>query len=155
VTAPGKTTARIGREEAAAIAGLRRGTWSMYVSRGIAPAPVERVGRSPLWDRSEVRTWAAERPDRREERPTRRPAPTLDHLRAVTTVSIAEASAFLGMSVAAGYRAADDGSLPLLRVGKRRRVPTPALLALVGLSWEHDTGSSGSALPSDRDGGAA
>lgn len=63
-------------------------------------------------------------------------APTLDELRACTTVSVAKAGAWLGMSPASAYRAAADGSLPVVIVAKTRRVPTPRLLALVGLSWE-------------------
>jgi len=36
-------------------------TWSGYVSRGQAPAPARRVGRTPLWDPAEVRAWQAAR----------------------------------------------------------------------------------------------
>lgn len=61
---------------------------------------------------------------------------TVADLRAVTTVSIAQAGAFLGMSTATAYRAAAEGTLPIITVGKTRRVPTPLLLALVGLDWE-------------------
>lgn len=64
------------------------------------------------------------------------PAPTLDQLRAVTTVSVRDAGAWLGMSTASAYRAAADGTMPTIRVGKTLRVPTPKLLALVGLSYE-------------------
>lgn len=63
-------------------------------------------------------------------------APTLDELRACTTVSVVKAGAWLGMSPASAYRASADGSLPTVVVGKTRRVPTPRLLALVGLTWE-------------------
>ena len=81
-------------------------------------------------------------------------APSVEYLRSRTTVSIAEAGAWLGMSTAAAYRAAQDGTLPVLRVGKRRRVPTPRLLALVGLSWDNTAGSSDAPLPSNGDGSA-
>lgn len=64
--------------------------------------------------------------------------PTVSELRACTTVSVARAGAWLGMSPASAYRAAADGSLPIVMVGKTRRVPTPRLLALVGLVWEAD-----------------
>jgi excisionase family DNA binding protein len=57
-------------------------------------------------------------------------------LRAVTTVTIAQAGAFLSLSQATAYRAAADGGLPTIQVGKHRRVPTPLLLALVGIPWE-------------------
>lgn len=63
-------------------------------------------------------------------------APSVDDLRAVTTVTIAQAGAFLGLSQATAYRAAAQGTLPVITVGKTRRVPTPLLLALVGLSYE-------------------
>lgn len=63
-------------------------------------------------------------------------APTVADLRAVTTVTIAQAGAFLGMSTATAYRAAAEGTLPVITVGKTRRVPTPRLLALVGLPYE-------------------
>ncbi len=63
-------------------------------------------------------------------------APTVEHLRSVTTVSVREAGTWLGMSTATAYRAAADGSLPTIRVGKTLRVPSPKLLALVGLSYE-------------------
>lgn len=63
-------------------------------------------------------------------------APTVADLRACTTVTIAQAGAFLGMSTATAYRAAAEGTLPVITVGKTRRVPTPRLLALVGLDWE-------------------
>lgn len=36
-------------------------TWSGYVSRGQAPAPVRRIGRTPLWDSGAVRAWQAAR----------------------------------------------------------------------------------------------
>ena len=39
-------------------------TWRAYAHRGQAPAPTERVGRTPLWNRSEVREWARNRPGR-------------------------------------------------------------------------------------------
>ena len=63
-------------------------------------------------------------------------APTVDQLRTVTTVSVQKAGAWLGMSTASSYRAASDGSLPTILVGKTLRVPTPRLLALVGLPYE-------------------
>lgn len=63
-------------------------------------------------------------------------APTVSDLRAVTTVSIARAGAFLNLSQATAYRAAAEGTLPTITVGKHRRVPTPRLLALVGLPYE-------------------
>lgn len=63
-------------------------------------------------------------------------APTASELRATTTVSVATAGSFLGMSASAAYRAADRGDLPTITVNGRRRVPVPRLLARVGLSYE-------------------
>lgn len=48
--------------EAAVLAGVKPKTWSGYVTRGQAPAPVRRVGRTPLWDADEVRAWVRSRP---------------------------------------------------------------------------------------------
>lgn len=79
-----------------------------------------------------------------------KPAPTLEQLRSVTTVSIAQAGAWLGLSTATAYRAAATGTLPTLTVGKTRRVATPVLLAMVGLDYE--TGLSGVAPPSNTTG---
>jgi predicted DNA-binding transcriptional regulator AlpA len=37
-------------------------TFRGYVSRGQAPAPVEKIGRTPLWKRSDIIKWAHNRP---------------------------------------------------------------------------------------------
>ncbi|QHE72671.1 helix-turn-helix transcriptional regulator [Rhodococcus sp. WAY2] len=37
-------------------------TFRGYVSRGQAPAPVEKIGRTPLWKRSDIIEWAHNRP---------------------------------------------------------------------------------------------
>lgn len=66
-------------------------------------------------------------------------APTVERLRSITTCSVREGGAFLGLSTASAYRAANDGTLPTIRVGKTIRVPTPKLLALVGLEYENET----------------
>lgn len=52
------------RDEAAAVAGVHPDTWSGYVSRGQAPAPTRKIGRTPLWDEDEVGSWAQNRPGR-------------------------------------------------------------------------------------------
>jgi len=41
---------------------LSASTFRGYVSRGQAPAPVEKIGRTPLWKRSEIVAWANNRP---------------------------------------------------------------------------------------------
>jgi len=48
--------------EAAALAGIKPRTWSAYVARGQAPPPVARIGNTPVWDRSHVEHWLANRP---------------------------------------------------------------------------------------------
>lgn len=48
--------------EAAALAGVAPDTWSSYVSRGQAPAPDGRLGRTPWWWESTVQDWVAQRP---------------------------------------------------------------------------------------------
>lgn len=82
-------------------------------------------------------------------------APTVADLRAVTTVSIAQAGAFLGLSQATAYRAAGD-TLPVITVGKTRRVATPVLLAIVGLPyeppWNHDHDQSAPSIPESKNG---
>lgn len=52
------------RDQVAALLGVRPATWSGYVSRGQAPAPVRFVGRTPLWDRGQVLSWHESRPGR-------------------------------------------------------------------------------------------
>lgn len=65
----------IERADAAAIAGVAPGTFSSYVHRGQAPAPVEWVGRTPRWDEDEVRAWQQQRPGRVGRPSTRGPSP--------------------------------------------------------------------------------
>lgn len=57
------------RKEAAARANITPDTFSAYVTRGQAPAPVERVGSTPLWDEDEVDQWIKTRPGRRGRPP--------------------------------------------------------------------------------------
>lgn len=64
-------------DEAAELAGITRMTFSSYVAREQAPAPVRHVGRTPLWDEDEVKNWKASRPgrgDRNTDRARRRAA---------------------------------------------------------------------------------
>ncbi len=49
------------------------------------------------------------------------------------TISVEQAAAVLGISRRSAYRAAAAGELPTLRLGRRLLVPTPRLLALLGL----------------------
>jgi hypothetical protein len=51
-------------------------------------------------------------------------------------LDVPEAGALAGLSRYASYRAAQDGGLPVLRVGQRLRVPTGSWLDLLGLSYE-------------------
>lgn len=45
---------------------VARDTWTSYVSRGQAPAPKRRVGRTPVWDPEVIREY-----DRQAVRPRR------------------------------------------------------------------------------------
>lgn len=49
------------------------------------------------------------------------------------TITVEEAGGLLGLSRSAAYRAADKGELPTIRFGRRLFVPTPRLLALLGV----------------------
>jgi excisionase family DNA binding protein len=51
-------------------------------------------------------------------------------------IGVEQASALLGISRSAGYRAAAAGHLPTLRFGRRVYVPTARLLAMLGLTSE-------------------
>ncbi len=48
------------------------------------------------------------------------------------TISIERAGKILGISCRSAYRAAARGELPTFKVGRRRLVPTPRLLDLLG-----------------------
>ena len=52
------------------------------------------------------------------------------------TISVEEAGEILGVSRRSAYRAAETGELPTLRLGRRLLVPTPKLLAMLGLDAE-------------------
>lgn len=52
------------------------------------------------------------------------------------TISVEEAGEILGVSRRSAYRAAETGELPTLRLGRRLLVPTPKLLAMLGLDTE-------------------
>lgn len=55
----------IERSAAAAKAGITADTFSAYVARGQAPAPSQKIGRTPLWDEDEISDWLTSRPGRR------------------------------------------------------------------------------------------
>ncbi len=57
---------------------------------------------------------------------------TLSDLRDRATITIPEAAAILGLSPWAGYAAAQRGEIPVLSMGRRKIVPVPALLRLLG-----------------------
>jgi excisionase family DNA binding protein len=53
------------------------------------------------------------------------------------TLSVPEAGALLGLlSRGAAYKAAKEGTIPTLRFGRRLRVPTAAVLSMLGVSAE-------------------
>ncbi len=49
------------------------------------------------------------------------------------TMSVEDAGELLGISRRSAYRAAARGELPTLRLGRRLVVPTPKLLAMLGV----------------------
>lgn len=49
------------------------------------------------------------------------------------TLTVDDAGKMLGISRRSAYRAAANGELPVLRLGRRLLVPTPRLLALLGM----------------------
>lgn len=56
-------------------------TFRSYAHRGQAPAPVETIGRTPLWSRKEILEWAHNRPGqgvRTDLATRRRPRRTTD-----------------------------------------------------------------------------
>jgi excisionase family DNA binding protein len=50
------------------------------------------------------------------------------------TISVEEAGEILGVSRRSAYRAAENGELPTLRLGRRLLVPTARLKAMLGLA---------------------
>ena len=52
------------------------------------------------------------------------------------TITVDEAGDMLGISRRSAYRAAARGEIPTLRLGRRLLVPTPRLLALLGLTLD-------------------
>lgn len=50
------------------------------------------------------------------------------------TCSVPEAGRLLGIGRDAAYRAAADGTIPTLRLGRRIVVPVPKLMALLGVT---------------------
>lgn len=43
---------------------IKPDTFRSYSTRGQAPAPKEKIGRTLLWDRKDIETWALNRPGR-------------------------------------------------------------------------------------------
>lgn len=54
------------------------------------------------------------------------------------TVSVEQAAEIIGISRSSGYRAAERGELPTIRLGGRLHVPTQKLLALLGYGQLED-----------------
>lgn len=61
------------------------------------------------------------------------------------TLSVEQAGRLLGISRGAAYRAAANGQLPTIRLGRRLLVPTARLHQLLGLTDEHGTAADGDA----------
>jgi hypothetical protein len=54
------------------------------------------------------------------------------------TISVERAGRLLGLGRSASYDAVGRGELPVLRFGRRLVVPTPRLLAMLGIQPEGD-----------------
>ncbi len=52
------------------------------------------------------------------------------------TISVSETADLLGISRWLAYEQIQRGELPVIRMGRRLRVPVRPLLAIVGMSWE-------------------
>ena len=52
------------------------------------------------------------------------------------TMSVDETAELLGISRWLAYEQIQRGELPVIRMGRRLRVPVRPVLALVGMSWE-------------------
>lgn len=63
---------------------------------------------------------------------THQTATLVDELRTSPTVSVETAARVLGVSRAYGYTLARNGELPVIRVGRRVRVSSSALLRMLG-----------------------
>jgi excisionase family DNA binding protein len=58
----------------------------------------------------------------------------LDEIGGRATITIEEAAELLGISRGSAYEAARSGELPTLPLGRRRLVPVPRLLSMLGAS---------------------
>jgi hypothetical protein len=58
---------------------------------------------------------------------------TLDELRSRPTVTVPQAGMVLGLGKDAAYECARRGDIPTIRLGRRVVVPTPRLLAMLGV----------------------
>lgn len=54
------------------------------------------------------------------------------------TLTVEEAGRLLGISRSSAYRAVERGELPAIRLAGRLHVPTPRLLALLGIEVQPD-----------------
>lgn len=48
--------------DCAAWCGIRASTWRQYTAAGRVPTPGGQLGKTPLWNAEEVKTWHANRP---------------------------------------------------------------------------------------------
>lgn len=57
----------------------------------------------------------------------------IEDLKGRATITVEEAAEILGISRGTAYEAARSGQLPVLSLGRRRLVPVPRLLAMLGI----------------------
>lgn len=65
----------------------------------------------------------------------------LDRLRTEPTISIPDYARLVGVSRASGYTYAREGQIPTIKVGRRVRIPSAAVLRQLGLDSEPAAGS--------------
>lgn len=88
------------------------------------------LGTALITRRGESQVFGATRHTRREGAAVT----LLDLANLPPTISVEEAAELLGLSRPTAYRAISNGQLPVMRFGRRLRVPTAPLLELLGVS---------------------
>jgi excisionase family DNA binding protein len=63
-----------------------------------------------------------------------------DNAQQALTCSVIEAARLLGVGRTRAWRSAQDGSLPIVRLGRSVRVPLPALAEMLGTDADHLAG---------------
>ena len=70
--------------------------------------------------------------------------------RSESTVTVEEAGAILGVSRSVAYEAANAGSIPAIRVGRRLLIPVARLRALLGEAQNENSATAGNRDAADK-----